>query len=141
MRDIAILVVYAVFAAGWIAAVDQSIKASTDGQGVRPGQSRPGAGPITSRPAGDAFWPEMLDYIHFRESSCGRNPKAKGNEYQLTAIFLRDCDRLFGSHPDKADNAQCRVYIRRWLEHYCPGVRDRDALYRVYRHGPKGATR
>lgn len=90
-------------------------------------------------------WAIITDYIWYRESSCGRDAKAKPGivgaagergEYQITPIWIKDIRRLAGVTVDPYNNAQCRWAIGVFYDHYAKPGMSRDQLYRLYNHGP-----
>lgn len=103
--------------------------------------------PIRTSPAGSIF-----DYIHFRESRCGQDPRCRRGiigdagergEYQVTPIFVEDVKRLSGLTIDPYDNDSCRGGITVWLGHYVPivGATTIEQQYELYRRGAKGYRR
>ena len=91
----------------------------------------------------------VSDYIHFRESTFGTNPKCRRGVvgehgerggYQPTPIFIEDVKDLFGFVVDPYDNEQCRYAIYLWLSYYAPrvGAETLDELYELFHRGAKG---
>ena len=83
---------------------------------------------------------EVLDYIWSRESSQGRDGRAAGNEYQITSIWLEDCDILGIVRPALSDNQDCRRAIVEWLEIRSDGLGcvSKHELWLVYHLGRQG---
>lgn len=94
----------------------------------------------------------ILDYVHYRESRCGKDPKCRRGiigpageegEYQITPIFVKDVKRISGLTIDPYCNDSCRGGITVWLSHYAPvvGAVSIEERYELYRRGPGGYRR
>jgi len=97
-------------------------------------------------------WRDLLDYVHWRESRYGADPRSRPGvvgpagergEFQVTPGFCRDHTRLTGQELDPYNNSQCRYAIIIWLSYYAPRVRARTLAdqYELYRRGPTGFRR
>lgn len=105
---------------------------------------------VAVRAAPADIYQQAANYIHYRESRYGKDPKCKRGiigpagergEYQITPIFIDDCLRLFMVRLDPFDGGQCRRIIPRWLKHYRPKATSIEELYKIYRFGSTGARR
>ena len=92
---------------------------------------------------------ELLDYIWFRESSRGQNPKCRKGivgpagergQYQITPIFKEDVERIGNFIIDEYNPSSCRDGIIIWMNYYAPrvGAKTVAEKYELYRRGPSG---
>jgi len=136
---------------------DRRFAVSTDAAPNLPGTTRPyrsAAAPEfpTASPALGIIDDDCLDYILWQESRNGMDPNcAKGiigpagerGPWQITPIWVEDCERLFGVTVDPYDYKQCRSHVQLWLEHYVPlaGCETHYEVHQLYRRGLNGYRR
>ncbi len=110
--------------------------------------SKDGAGQSDHPVALSSSVVELLDYIHFRESRRGTDPRCfrgivgpagERGEYQLTPPFTEEVKRLGGS-VDVYDNASCKRAIVLWMDYWAPkrGAESIADKYELFRRGPTG---
>ena len=95
---------------------------------------------------------QCLDYIWWRESRYGTDPKCKvigkcgeRGEYQIRPIFIADVKRISGYEINPYDNQSCRRGIAIWIDYYTrlAGIdcHDYKEVYELYRRGYVGYTK